>query len=100
MLVLYGIPSMIEMPIIGGTQSPAKIGDFRFQCVAAKAHPSVAVSCTAPNGILKRIVVNGSKPKLSTIRGPNVEIPPDGIETAVNIENQNQVFTSRNTSLT
>lgn len=50
--------------------------------------------------MLKRIVVNGSKPKLSTIKGPNVEMPPEGMDTAVSMENQSQVLTSRKTSLT
>lgn len=36
------------------------------------------MSWTAPNGMLKRIVLNWSKPKASMIKGPNVEIPPLG----------------------
>jgi hypothetical protein len=35
--------------------------------------------CTAPNGILRRIVSKGLNPNELTIRGPKVVIPPLGI---------------------
>lgn len=44
------------MPTIGGMQRPAMSGDFIFQCVAAQALPRVATNCTAPKGMLKRMV--------------------------------------------
>ena len=91
---------MMEIPMIGGMHRAASIGDFIFQCVAAKAPPRVAVSWTAPNGMLKRVVVKLSYPNAFTIKGPNVEMPPLGIETAVSMENQSQVLTSRRHSLT
>jgi hypothetical protein len=39
----------------------------------------VAIICTAPKGMLKRIVVKLSKPKDWMIRGPKVEMPPLGM---------------------
>jgi hypothetical protein len=67
-------------PMIGGTLRNANTGDFRFILVATHAPPIVAISCTAPNGMLNRIVANLSYPKDLMIKGPNVEMPPDGTE--------------------
>jgi hypothetical protein len=47
--------------------------------VASAAPPIVAMICTAPKGMLSRIVLKLSKPKEFTIRGPKVVIPPLGI---------------------
>lgn len=91
---------MIEIPMIGGMHSAGRTGPFAFHLVAAHALNRIATSCTAPNGMLKRIVSNGPKPNDSTMSGPKVEIPPDGMETAMSIENQKYVLTSRKTSLT
>jgi hypothetical protein len=90
----YLMLSKSEIPMIGGMHNRANIGDYRrwksqrrcstlrtaditfaFQRVAAIAPPSVATSCTAPKGMLKRIVVKESKPKLLTINGPKVLMP-------------------------
>ena len=47
--------------------------------VANAAPPIVAMICTAPNGILRRIVLKALKPKELTIKGPKVVMPPLGI---------------------
>lgn len=66
-------------PIIGGMHSSTMTGPFFFNPRARNAPPMVAISCTAPNGMLKRIVWNESKPKDFTMSGPNVDMPPEGI---------------------
>lgn len=57
----------------------ARTGAFIFQAVANQAPPIVAMSWTAPNGTLRRIVFRELNPNDSTIRGPNVVMPPLGI---------------------
>lgn len=44
--------------------------------------------------MLNKIAWKLENPKLRTMSGPNVVMPPDGIETAVKSENQIQVFRS------
>lgn len=66
-------------PIIGGMQRSAKAGPFFFVQVANAAPPKVAIICTAPKGMLSRMVSKLSKPKPLMIKGPNVEIPPLGM---------------------
>jgi len=86
--------------MMGGMQSKARMGDFARQWVAAKAPLNVATSWTAPKGMLNRMVVKLLNPNDLTINGPKVEIPPDGIDTAVSMENHSQVFTSSKHSVT
>ena len=69
----------ITIPMIGGMQRIARAGPLRFVQVAKAAPPMVATICTAPNGMLRRIVLNGLKPNEFTIKGPNVVMPPLGI---------------------
>jgi len=45
----------IEIPIIGGMQSRARIGDLALYRVAAIAPPIVATNWTAPKGMLNKI---------------------------------------------
>ena len=56
--------------------------------------------CTAPKGMLNKIAWKLEKPKLRTIKGPKVVIPPLGIETAVSRAVQIQVLGSRRHSQT
>jgi hypothetical protein len=88
------------MPMIGGMHSKMRTGDFFFSLVASQAPPTVATICTAPNGMLKRIVVKESKPNDLMMSGPKVEMPPLGMETAVSMENQSHVFMSSSASIT
>jgi hypothetical protein len=67
------------MPAMGGMQSKARAGPLRFVHVAKAAPPMVATICTAPKGMLRRMVLNGLKPKELTISGPKVVMPPLGI---------------------
>lgn len=108
----------ITQPAIENRHSKAITGPFIFSTVASHAPPMVAMSWTAPKGILKRIVLNWSKPKDSIIRGPKVDMPPLGSlacehDTTTYIRvigetydianistNQNHVFRSRQASLT
>lgn len=69
----------MTQPAMGGMQSPAMTGPFLWILVAIHEPPTVATSWTKPKGMLKRMVWKESKPKDLMIRGPNVEIPPDGI---------------------
>jgi len=64
---------------MGGMQSKARAGPFRLVRVANAAPPIVAMICTAPNGILRRIVLKALKPNELTIKGPKVVMPPLGI---------------------
>lgn len=89
-----------DMPMMGGMHKNARTGLFTFQRVAANAPPSVATNWTAPKGMLKRIVVKLSNPKDFTMSGPKVVMPPDGIDTAVSMQNHIQVLTSKKHSLT
>lgn len=74
-----GIFSSIMQPAIGGRHSSARTGPFIFQAVANQAPPIVAMSWTAPNGTLRRMVFRSLNPKDLTIKGPNVVMPPLGI---------------------
>jgi hypothetical protein len=56
-----------------------RTGDFILILSASHAPPSVEIICTAPKGMLKRIVVKESNPNDWMIRGPKVEIPPLGM---------------------
>ena len=44
-----------EIPMIGGMQRRARIGDLALYRVAAIAPPIVATNCTAPKGMLNKI---------------------------------------------
>ena len=76
---MWVIVSNMTQPMIGGMQRSAKAGPFFFVQVANAAPPIVAMICTAPKGMLRRIVWKLSKPKPLTINGPKVVIPPLGI---------------------
>jgi hypothetical protein len=67
------------VPAIGGIHSSARAGPFFFVQVANAAAPIVAMICTAPNGMLRRMVSKLLNPKEFTIRGPKVVMPPLGI---------------------
>jgi hypothetical protein len=69
----------MTQPTIGGKQRSANVNPFFFDQVAKIAPPMVAIICTAPNGIFRRIVLKLSNPNPSIINGPKVEIPPLGI---------------------
>jgi hypothetical protein len=71
----------MEQPMMGKRQRRMRTGPFILILSESQAPPRVAIICTAPKGMLKRIVVKRSKPKDSMIRGPNVEMPPLGILT-------------------
>lgn len=45
-------------------------------------------------GMFAKIAVKGENPKLRTMSGPKVVMPPEGIDTAVSSENQIHVFRS------
>ena len=79
MAAVCSIVNNITVPAIGGIHSIASAGPFFFVQVANAAAPIVAMICTAPNGILRRIVLKGLNPNELTIRGPKVVIPPLGI---------------------
>lgn len=64
---------------MGGTQRPAMTGPFLWIFVAIQEPPTVETSWTAPKGMLKRMVWKESKPKDLTMRGPKVEMPPEGM---------------------
>jgi hypothetical protein len=66
-------------PAIAGMVRSTITGPFILIREAKYAPPMMAMSWTAPKGMLNKIVVNGSNPKDCTINGPNVEIPPLGI---------------------
>lgn len=90
----------ITHPAIKGRHSRIKTGPFIFNTVANHAPPSVAMSWTALKGMLKRMVLNSSKPKASMIKGPNVDMPPLRSDIADIRANQNHFFGSRHVSLT
>ena len=79
MAFVCSMVNSITVPAIGGIHSIASAGPFFFVQVANAAPPIVAMICTAPNGMLRRIVSKLSNPKELTIRGPKVVIPPLGI---------------------
>lgn len=56
-----------------------RTGDFALRRLESQAPPRVEIIWTAPKGMLKRIVVKGSNPKDSIMRGPKVEMPPLGM---------------------
>ena len=69
----------MTQPIIGGMQRSASAGPFFLVQVAKAAPPIVATICTAPNGMLRRIVWKLLNPNPFTIKGPKVVMPPEGI---------------------
>jgi hypothetical protein len=69
----------IMQPAIAGIVKNTITGPFLLIHEAKKAPPMMAMSWTAPKGMLNKIVVNESNPKDCTINGPNVEMPPLGI---------------------
>ena len=66
-------------PIIGGIHRSASAGPFFLVQVAKAAPPKVAIICTAPKGIFRRMVLKASNPNPCTINGPKVVMPPLGI---------------------
>ena len=74
-----GSARRMEAPMIHGKAKMAITIPLLFIRVASHPPPRMAMTFTAPNGMLKRIVVNLSKPNDCTIKGPKVPIPPEGI---------------------
>src|SRR3569833_703512 len=83
---------------MGGRHSSAMTGPFFLMYVARNAPPIVATVCTKPNGMLNRMVVKGSSTKDCTIKGPKVEMPPEGMLMEKSSANQHHVFRSSRAS--
>lgn len=66
-------------PMIGGMERKIRTGPFILIIMATHAPPRVDTICTAPNGMLNRIVLKLSYPKPLMIKGPNVEMLPLGM---------------------
>jgi hypothetical protein len=71
--------SRMARPATGPRQRSMRARAFMRILSESRAPPSVAISCMAPEGMLKRIVVKLSKQKDGMIRGPKVEMPPLGM---------------------
>ena len=66
-------------PTIAGIVRAIMMGPLIRTRVAMIPLPRIAKNCTAPNGRLKRMVVNESNPNALIIKGPKVVIPPLGM---------------------
>ena len=69
----------MDAPAMHGRARMAITIPLLLMRVASQPPPRIAITLTAPKGILNKMVLNLSKPKDCTINGPNVPIPPEGI---------------------